>query len=529
MVWYDPATQRVKYGYHVQFDEGFNNLPLSKLPPNILLMDRHDKRVKPESITVTVPPFQMSIHPFFLEYDVTVDVQCDHPTFGFLLAQDDRLMRVYISGFAKNTKRPSKTYSCNTICASAKASVRKYKGAYITAINDEAVSLLEQALAKLAELQASKVTTFSMVLAREAKPSKHVTRRAYEELELPGFDIDESLGEDFFATDGDEHGVTSSISPSASGIKVSSKQSASTAEPTAGVRVSKEFKGGVHYQGTVVSGPYEIDQENGQSVLVWKVEYNDGDAEEMTASKIAHWRLPIQEVEATKPKSKVASKPSGDRAKDFHKESVPKPPSQHGAPTHRRRSTRLQQQKLEAARMHFLETNPYLPMDSISMYEAAQCRIHLCDDDPYQELLHNVDEVEMLLADPDIIAAIHRLLDPDLDLQEARVNALQSETITPEERALPRFSRNALKRLPTWDLWHKNELEQLDQMQDLGMFGAPQPLPEGGILMRFHWQYCIKVNGKQRSCLCCDGSPRAAPEVHSSTSTYASCLEHPIF
>jgi len=71
--------------------------------------------------------------------------------------------------------------------------------------------------------------------------------------------------------------------------------------------------------------------------------------------------------------------------------------------------------------------------------------------------------------------------------------------------------------------------EQLDQMQDLGMFGLPQPLPEGGILMRFHWQYCIKVNGKRRSCLCCDGSPRAAPEVHSLTSTYASCLKHPIF
>jgi len=47
--------------------------------------------------------------------------------------------------------------------------------------------------------------------------------------------------------------------------------------------------------------------------------------------------------------------------------------------------------------------------------------------------------------------------------------------------------------------------------------------------MRFHWQYRIKVNGKRRSRLCCDGSPRAAPEVHSTTNTYASCLEHPIF
>jgi len=73
------------------------------------------------------------------------------------------------------------------------------------------------------------------------------------------------------------------------------------------------------------------------------------------------------------------------------------------------------------------------------------------------------------------------------------VNALQSEAICPEERALPRFSRRALKRLPAWDLWHKNELEQLDQMKALGMFGAPIKLPEVGILMRFHWQCRIKV------------------------------------
>jgi len=86
-----------------------------------------------------------------------------------------------------------------------------------------------------------------------------------------------------------------------------------------------------------------------------------------------------------------------------------------------------------------------------------------------------------------------------------------------------------LKRLPTWDLWHKNELEQLDQMKALGMFGSPIKLPKGGILMHFHWQYRIKVNGKRRSHFCCDGSPRAAPEAHSTTDTYASCLEHPVF
>jgi len=68
--------------------------------------------------------------------------------------------------------------------------------------------------------------------------------------------------------------------------------------------------------------------------------------------------------------------------------------------------------------MNFLDSNPYLPMDSIGMYEAATYRIHLCDDDLYQELLHNVDEVETLLQDPVVLVAIHKLLDPDADLDE---------------------------------------------------------------------------------------------------------------
>jgi len=50
--------------------------------------------------------------------------------------------------------------------------------------------------------------------------------------------------------------------------------------------------------------------------------------------------------------------------------------------------------------------------------EAAACRIHLCDGDPHEELLHNVDKVETLLQDPVVLAATHRLSDPDADLDE---------------------------------------------------------------------------------------------------------------
>jgi len=167
----------------------------------------------------------------------------------------------------------------------------------------------------------------------------------------------------------------------------------------------------------------------------------------------------VEEVQASKTKSKskparpkktVATKPSGDRSEELE-DALPKP-GKASAPTHLRRSTRLQQQALETACMNFLDSNPYLAMDSIGMYEAATCWIHLCNNDPHEELLHNIDEVETLLQDPVVLAATHRLLDPDADLDELRVSALQVEAISPEERALPRFSRRALKQLPTWDL-----------------------------------------------------------------------------
>jgi len=36
----------------------------------------------------------------------------------------------------------------------------------------------------------------------------------------------------------------------------------------------------------------------------------------------------------------------------------------------------------------------------------------------YCYYLHNVDEVETLLQDPVVLAAMHKLLDPDADLDE---------------------------------------------------------------------------------------------------------------
>jgi len=61
VVWHDPLTDRVKYGYHVQFNEGFNNLPLSKLPPNVVLMDQREERVPAETLTIMILPFTTAL------------------------------------------------------------------------------------------------------------------------------------------------------------------------------------------------------------------------------------------------------------------------------------------------------------------------------------------------------------------------------------------------------------------------------------------------------------------------------------
>jgi len=190
---------RVKYGYHVRFNEGFNDLPLAQLPPNVVLTDWREERVPAETLTVTIPPFTTSEHPFFHEDDVTVKAVCESDMYGFELSEDDCMKRVYILGLKKDGRGTKGRRICNTMCSSERATRRKCCGAYITAINDEEIVTLDQAKEKFAELRAKKVESFTMILAREPKPSKAMMRRAYDELELPDFDLDDILGEDYFA------------------------------------------------------------------------------------------------------------------------------------------------------------------------------------------------------------------------------------------------------------------------------------------------------------------------------------------
>ena len=79
--------------------------------------------------------------------------------------------------------------------------------------------------------------------------------------------------------------------------------------------------------------------------------------------------------------------------------------------------------------------------------------------------------------------------------------------------------------MKTWEEWHEEELQQLDNFRKLEMYSDPVDAPPNAIILRPHWQYAVKRDGQQRSRQCCDGSKRAAPRLHALAQTYSACVE----
>ena len=66
-------------------------------------------------------------------------------------------------------------------------------------------------------------------------------------------------------------------------------------------------------------------------------------------------------------------------------------------------------------------------------------------------------------------------------MEEIRVviNAITSSAITDEEKAIGSFTRRKLKKLRTWPLWKAGEKKQLDQFDELGMYGKQSNVQKG--------------------------------------------------
>jgi len=107
-----------------------------------------------------------------------------------------------------------------------------------------------------------------MILAREPKPSKSMTQRAYDELELPDFDLDENLGEDYFASGDDLEGDSS--------MTTSHKTDDFGTDyvPTICTKINKDFGSKGFFEGEVTSGPHSRTV-NSDDIMVWKVQCKD--------------------------------------------------------------------------------------------------------------------------------------------------------------------------------------------------------------------------------------------------------------
>jgi hypothetical protein len=82
-----------------------------------------------------------------------------------------------------------------------------------------------------------------------------------------------------------------------------------------------------------------------------------------------------------------------------------------------------------------------------------------------------------------------------------------------------KYTRTKLRKLSTWHLWRAAEKKQLDAMHNQQMYSAPCLSPPNSIILQQHWNYYMKPDGTRTARNCCDGSLRAAPELHDSAHT----------
>ena len=79
IIYYDLESKRVKIPTHCVFDEGFNDVPVESLPPNVkhLIRVNDGTRVDMKSKEMSCKDFAFHVYPFLDLQDVTIKVQAN--------------------------------------------------------------------------------------------------------------------------------------------------------------------------------------------------------------------------------------------------------------------------------------------------------------------------------------------------------------------------------------------------------------------------------------------------------------------
>ncbi|MCE2995760.1 MAG: hypothetical protein LW863_09190 [Flammeovirgaceae bacterium] len=178
ILWFDIESQRVKIAKHARFDEGFNDVPITEIPPNVqhLQRARYGERLPTEQTETSIAPFECFVSPFSHTLTATVKVKASNasPTFGFNLNTDALNDRVYV-------KSISPTSSAAAIFGRPKSTNNKIRGAYIISINDTQIFTKEQAFHAFRKLFDNHVDSFEITFAPEPALSTAQTRVALAE------------------------------------------------------------------------------------------------------------------------------------------------------------------------------------------------------------------------------------------------------------------------------------------------------------------------------------------------------------
>ena len=472
IIWYDTENHRVKIASHARFDEGMNDLPVTQIPPNVQQLQRSDdnERTPLDPQDIKADNLGFHITPFPVVITKTIKSKLgENP--GISVNEDTLSKRAYISKI--HDKSP-----LSKIFSTLKAARHKLQGAYILSINGDLVYTAEDVNRKLQQLRDQGVTEISIDLAPTPKLNAKQQGKAQNEFGLfhPNTKPD------------NEKNTTNDIGIMERSPK-DKNQLEKDVEKFVSKRIAKEFEAGTFF-GTIT------EKWDDSGTKRWNVKFDDDDCEDMTKKEIK----------------------KGIKLYERHK---------HDDPVWRDKNRSATIKKIMAN----ITREPYTDNDT-NVVDDLNGSIPSIDIQSLRAIAKIRGAMLKGKLDNEWIAEGDKYNEQNLPVEfiETVINAIQSQATTPEEQALGYFTRKKLKRLDTWPKWLAGEKKQLNQFEALGMYGKPILIPDkaNSIVLRPHWQYNIKRDGTRRSRLCCNGSKKAAPLLHSIALTYSSCVEHPI-
>ena len=164
IIWYDEETHKIKMATHARFDEGMNDMPQEKIPPNVqhLLRSEEGKRFPDEDAETMAAEFHLFNSPFSHTLPKTLKVQCDDATYGLRIADDELRNRAFVQSVKDNS-------SARKMFSTMKAANNAIKGAYIVSVDNQPVFTKADVLTALRLLRDANRKTVAFEFAPERR------------------------------------------------------------------------------------------------------------------------------------------------------------------------------------------------------------------------------------------------------------------------------------------------------------------------------------------------------------------------